>query len=244
MPDQGRLSEDLVSHTSPVLSPAYPPPPWKLPGARILKILFETDKGPVLSWLPPKLSRSSPPYAIITIESYPESPVGPFNVATQYIGCRAGFFQRAYALQSVVDNTAALSALREVWGLPCKPGEVTLKQTEDGAVAAVGRNGKTLAEVTLSAPEMIEPDLIRFDPVLSLRLAPSVQEAVRHDLIQLVQIDPELSITESVRGNGSVAYPHSSEQDAWDVLPSRNVVATVLCTLDTELPMARFVMPF
>lgn len=244
MPDQGRLTEDLVSHTVPVISPLYPPPPWKLPGARVLKVLFETDKEPVLAWLPPKLTRSSPPYSIITVESYPESPVGQFSVATQYIGCRAGFFQRTFALQAIVDNAEALAALREVWGIPAKLGSVELKATKDGAAATVSRDSQTLAEVTLTAAESIEPDLVRFDPVLSLRLVPSVQENVRHDLIQLVQIDPELGIRESVRGKGTVRYPQSSEADVWDVLPFRNVISAVYCTVDTELPLARFVIPY
>lgn len=244
MPDQGRLTEDLVSHAAPVISPPYPPPPWKLTGARVLKVLFETDKEPVLTWLPPKLTRSSPPYAEITIESYPDSPVGPFSIATQYIGCRAGFFMRAFALQSVVDSQRALTALREVWGLPCTPGQITLEDRGDTVTGTVSQEGQTLAEVTLSAREEIPPDLARFDPVLSLRLAPSVQQGVRHDLIQLVQIDPEIEVKIAARGKGSVRYPTSSEGGAWDILPCRNVISIIACTVDTELPLARFVMPY
>src|SRR3990172_10948411 len=92
MPDYGRLTLDQVPPAPPAVSPLYPPPPWPLPGARILKLVFETDKEVVLRWLPPALSRSSPPYAIITVAHYPESPVGPFSLATQYIGWRARLF--------------------------------------------------------------------------------------------------------------------------------------------------------
>src|SRR3990170_1608975 len=109
MPDYGRLTQDELPHTLPAVSPLYPPPPWPLPGARILKLVFETDKETVLRWLPPALSRSSPPYAIITVAHYPESPVGPFSLATQYIGCRARIFIRALALQAIVDNARALA---------------------------------------------------------------------------------------------------------------------------------------
>lgn len=247
MPDRGLLSEDRVSHASPTLSPLYPPPPWKLPGARMLRALFETDKEPLLDNLPPKLTRSTPPYAIISIDDYPESPVGPFTMATQFIGCRAGFFQRAFALQAVVNSVPALAALREVWGVPAKLGEVELaakKSKVSGTVYSGGTSPGKLAKVKLEAAEPIEPSLCRIDPVLCLRLAPSLQENVRHDLIQLVQLDPEYEITESSRGLGTVTYPASGEDDAWDILPCRNVISTVFCELNTELPLARFVMPY
>lgn len=243
MPDQGQLTEDRVPHSTPLLSPLYPPPPWKLPGARMLRVLFETDKEPLLAWLPPKLTRSTPPYAILSIESYPESPVGPFSMATQYIGCRAGFFTRAFALQAVVDSVPALAALREAWGIPAKLGEVELSVRKRRVKGVVERREK-LARVRLHAPEPIAPDLCRIDPVLCLRLAPSLQEDVRHDLIQLVQLDPEYEIKSASRGQGSVEYPASGEEDAWDVLPCRNIISAVYCELDTELPFARFVMPY
>jgi hypothetical protein len=142
-----------------------------------------------------------------------------------------------------VDSVPALLALREVWGLPCKLGDVTLS-SKSGRVEGIVARGRKLAEVYMDSMETIEPDLVRIDPVLALRLAPSIQENVRHDLIQLVQLDPEFEIKSSSRGSGSVTYPTSGEDDAWDVLPCRNVVSAVHCELDTELPLARFVMPY
>src|SRR5437870_10906602 len=135
VPDYGRLTQTRLPHSAPAVSPLYPPPPWKLPGARVLKLLFETDVDPVLTWLPPKLSRSSPPYAIITAAQFPQSPVGPFSLAAQYIGCRAGFFIRALTLQAVCDTAPALAALREVWGYPCTPGQLELEEKDGGAIA-------------------------------------------------------------------------------------------------------------
>ncbi len=243
MPDQGRLTEDQVTHTIPTLSPLYPPPPWKLPGARMLRIVFETDKEPLLANLPAKLTRSSPPYAVVSIESYSDSPVGPFAMATQLIGCRAGFFIRAFALQTVVNSVPAMAALREVWGIPAKQGKVGLSVKKTKVRGSVSRDGE-LAAVELIGREPIAPDLCRIDPTLALRLAPSLQQDTRHDLIQLVQLDPEYNISQSYRGRGSVSFSSSSEADAWDILPSRNVISAVYCELDTELPLARFVMPY
>jgi acetoacetate decarboxylase len=239
MPDQGRLAEAAVAHTSPVAAPLYPAPPWKLPGARILRTVFETDADAVLENLPPKLTRSSPPYGLVSIEHYPESPVGPFSIAHQFIGCRAGFFVRAFALQSVVDNVLAMAALREVWGYPCKPGVVTL--SKDGRSGNVEVDGGALCALELTDAQDLAPDLVRLDPVLTLRLAPSAQEGTRHDLIQLMQIDAESEVITAERGKGDLTYTGGSD---WGVLPNRNVIAAVSCALDTELPLARYVMPY
>ncbi|MEX0682728.1 MAG: acetoacetate decarboxylase family protein [Dehalococcoidia bacterium] len=239
MPDAGRLSEDRLPHCTPALTPYYPPPPWSLPGARVLKVVYETDIEPVLEWLTPKLTRSSPPYAVITVESYRKSPVGPFNVATQYIGCRAGFFIRALALQSVVDSPQALSALRETWGYPAVPGEVTLKKTKSGVSARVRSDDGKVLKVKLEDLESVDAGLVRFDPVLTLRAAPSLQEGTRHDLLQMVQIDPDYQVSEARRAATSLTLGAP-----WDVLPVRNIIAGVSCEMDTELPLARFVMPY
>lgn len=244
MPDAGQLTEDRVPATGPVLAPLFPPPPWSLPGARVLKLMFETDKAPVLAWLPNKLTRSSPPYATIHIEHYPESPVGPFTVAHQFIGCRAGFFMRGFALQSVVDNPVALSALREVWGYPAEPGQVTLDVRDDAVRATVSANGVTICEASLESRESIDAEQARFDPALTLRLVPSLQEKQRHDLVQLLQIDPEITIREAHRGRGAVTYPGEANSNTWAVLPNRNMISAVYATVDTELPLARFVMPY
>ena len=239
MPDAGRLSEDRLPHTAPAIAPYYPAPPWKLPAARVIKVLYETDSAPVLEWLPPKLTRSTPPYAVITIERYDETPIGPFSAATQFIGCRAGFFIRALALQTIVDTPSALSALREVWGFPAKLGEVKVRETKTGLTARVACDGVEVAEVKLSGLEDVPASLVRFDAMLTLRTAPSLKDDARHDLLQMVQVDPDYEVKSAWRGSGALTLG-----ETWDVLPVRNVVASLSCEMDTELPLARFVMPY
>src|SRR5574341_2357461 len=239
MPDQGRLTEPRLPHTTPAIAPYYASPPWKLPDARVLKVMYETDAEPLLTWLPAKLTRSSPPYAIITISEYPETPVGPFSLAAQYLGCRAGFFIRALTLQAVTDSPAAMAALREVWGYPCTPG--VIKVRSEGAT--VEAEGRLLARVELRDAEPVEAELIRFDPVLNLRLLPSLEDGKRHDLVQLVQIDPDYTVRSARRGQGHVEFPAGGEPP-WCILPVRNIISAVYCEMDTELPLARFVTPF
>lgn len=244
MPVYGRLAEDRLPHASPIPSPLYPAPPWPLTNARLLKIVFETSEDAVLDWIPPKLTRSTPPYATIIVSSYPDSPVGPFNVATQYAGCRAGFFIRAFALESIVDNFAAAAALREVWGLPCKLGEVAVERSDAAVSARISRDGEHLATVSLADGHPIDSSSARFDPVLTVRATPSIEEGKRHDLLQLVQIDPDYEIAECLRGTGTVDYGPHSDADPWDAVPMLNMIAATDCLVNTEMPLARYVMPY
>jgi hypothetical protein len=210
----------------------------------MLKLLYETDKDPVLAWLPPKLTRSSPPYAVLTVTHYPESPIGPFHLAVQHIGCRAGFFIRALTVQAITDTPAAMAALREVWGYPCKLGEIEI-DAQDGAVrASVSAEGTPIVEAVISSASAIDSGSVRLDPVLNVRTAPSLEEGKQHDLLQLVQIDPETEPRNAVRGVGSLTFPSQSDSSPWHLLPMRNMVAAFYCELDTELPLARFVMPY
>jgi hypothetical protein len=137
----------------------------------------------------------------------------------------------------VTENATALTALREVWGYPCTLGSTEI--SDDGLAATVkDATGAILAEASIADAKPIDPEAMRFDPVLNVRAIPSLEEGRTHDLLQLLQIDPEHEIGESLRGKGSLTLGN------WDVLPVRNIISSVTCTLNTELPLARFVMPY
>ena len=244
MPDFGRLEQDRLTHTTPVIAPLYAPPPWPLPAARILKVTFETDTAPLLDWIPPRLSRSSPPYAMVTVMHCRKSPVGPFTLATQYAGCRAGMFIRAFSLQAIVDNPVALSGLRELWGVPCKLGEVSFKASAKAASATVSRKGAAIAELGFTEGEQIDAESVRLDPALNVRVFASIQDGRPYEALQIVQVDPDYEISQSLRGKGYLRYPSQSESDPWHLLPVRNIISASYCVADTEMPLARFVMPY
>ncbi len=244
MPDLGRLKRDRLPHTLPVTAPLYPPPPWPLPGARILKLTFETDAEAALNWLPSSLARTSPAYAIVTVAHYPQSPIGPFSVATQYLGCRARLFIRAFALHAVTDKPRAVAALRELWGFPARLGRVRLSAGPRAVRARVTVDGRTVAALRLGRGRTCDPELIRYDPMLHVRLIPSIQEGKRHSVLEIVQIDPDYRISEALRGRGELTYPEPGEGDPWHLLPPLNMISATYSVMDTELPLARFVMPY
>jgi acetoacetate decarboxylase len=177
------------------------------------------------------------------VAHYPVSPIGEVSLAAQYLGCRAGFFIRAFTLQALTDSAVALTALREVWGFPCGLGEIGLGATDATATAQVAAGGITLASVDLADGAPVETGLVRFDPVLNLRAFPSLQEGKRHDLLQMVQIDPDYTVGKALRGRGRVEFPDAGDS-LWATLPVRNIISAVYCEMVTELPLARFVMPY
>jgi len=244
MPDLGRLTRDRLPHALPATAPLYPPPPWPLPGARTLKLVFETDAEAALNWLPPSLGRTSPAYGIITATHYPESPIGPFSLATQYIGCRARMFIRAFALHAVADSGRAVAALRELWGFPATLGSVRLRAGPRSARARVAVDGQILADLRLSRGEPCDPTLVRFDPILNVRLISSIQPGKRHSLLEVVQLDPDFTISEARRGRPRLAYPPAVEGNPWHLLQPLSMISAAYAVMDTELPLARFVMPY
>lgn len=246
MPEFGRLSREAVPFTTPFVAPLYPPPPWELPGAQILQTLFEIDREVALAWLAPGLSKPVPPYAQILVTRYPDSPVGPFALAQQLITCRSFTRARGYALQAVVDGpAAALAALREVWGMPARPGRVRLDVTAESIIATVADDtGHTVAVVAMHDLHPADPQHIHYDPVLAPRLSPPVQEGKPPAVLELTQIDPDYTIRECCLGRGSITYPEASEGYPWNLLQVRNMIATTYTVSDTALPWARYIVEF
>jgi hypothetical protein len=246
MPEFGRLSRDRVPYTTPFVAPLYPPPPWLLPDAHILQTLFEIDKDVALDWLPPGLSKPVPPYAQILIARYPESPLGPFALASQLIVCRSQTRARGYALQCVVDGPpAVLAGLREVWGFPARPGRVRL-DVSDTRIAGIVQDGadRTIAEVVVTDLHPADPEHIHYDPILAPRLAPPVQENQHPALLELTQVDPDYTIKNCRLGAGTVRFPEASEGYPWSMLHPRNMIATTFTVSDTSFPWARYLVEF
>ena len=155
MPDAGRLTEDLVAHTAPVLSPAYPPPPWKLPGARMLRVLFETDKEPLLDLA------AAEAHALVAAVRHHQHRAVP-GVAGRAVLARDAVHRLPGRRSSFApsrcsrSSTAWRRSRRSVRSGECHAsyGEVTLSAKKgDKIKGIVSRDGHKLAEVRLEEPE-------------------------------------------------------------------------------------------
>src|SRR3990172_6778241 len=155
-----------------------------------------------------RLTRDRLPHALpATAPLYPPPPWPPpgaptpkggfqtdAETAVEWVAPRAGMFMGAVALQGVADSARAVVALRELWGFPATLGTVRLRAGPRSARARLAAGGQALADLRLSGGEPCDPSLIRFDPVLNIRLISSIQPGKRHALLKMVQLDPDYTI--------------------------------------------------
>src|SRR5262247_3985364 len=144
---------------------------WPLPNADILQLAFEVPRS-TEALLPRSMHPAIPPYATIWVIRYPESPAGPFTLAMLRLMARAGAHPRGLVLRAVASTAEAATALRERWGLPVVPGQVTFTRRHDRITATVTRDGATVLDCGLIDPEPISASDVQYIHSVTLAQAP------------------------------------------------------------------------
>ena len=93
---------------------------WDLPGAEQLYLAFEVDMSDADLILPKAMHPALPRYVSLIASRFPETPVGPFNLAQLRLMSRAGVHPRGYTLQAFTNQARATVALRQRWGFPAE----------------------------------------------------------------------------------------------------------------------------
>jgi hypothetical protein len=205
---------------------------WELPTAEILQLACEIGDGS-RPLLPRALHPAIPEYVTLVVTRYPETPIGPFDLAQVRLMARAGVHPRGYVLGAVASSAAAATALRAQWGFPAAPGEIALRRYHDRVAATVCRDGATILDMALIDPEIIAGgDLQYIHGVTLARLGGAAQ---------LIQVDPHYTIHRAARGRAHVTR---FDPPAWGAAPIRltTPISASSATCDTDLPQIRFVM--
>ena len=205
---------------------------WELPKAEILQLACEVADGTRVL-LPRALHPAIPEYVTFVVTRYPESPVGPFNLAQVRLMARAGVHPRGYVLGAVASSPTAVTALRERWGYPAVAGEITLRRYHDRVAAIVRREGKTILEMALV--------VVIIGGLGSLQYIHAITLARVDGAAQLIQVDPHYTVHQASRGRADVAR---FEPAAWNaaLLELTTPISASASTCDTDLPRIRFVM--
>jgi len=205
---------------------------WELPKAEILQLACEVADGTRVL-LPRALHPAIPEYVTFVVTRYPESPVGSFDLAQVRLMARAGVHPRGYVLGAVASSPSAVGALRERWGYPVVPGEITLRRYHDRVAAMVRRDGRTILELALVDPEIVSGGDLQYIHGVTLARVDGAA--------QLIQVDPHYTLHQASRGRADVSR---FEPGAWNaaLVELTTPISASVSTCDTDLPRIRFVM--
>lgn len=236
MPQFGLLDLASIAPRLPTL-PDLDTHAWTLPGAETMQLLMETQRARADALLPKAMHPAVPAYLAFTFTRCPESPVGPFTLATVRLGSRAGAHPRGLVLGAYASTPAAADGLRRGWGIPAIAAQVSLTRRHDRVMGVVVKDGKILLDCALVNPEAISGSDVQLINWVTMANAPL--DGTTAPL--LIQVDPKFTFHKAERGRPEVRVFDGAAWNAGDLTPTDPIVATV-ATVDTDLPRIRFVM--
>jgi hypothetical protein len=210
---------------------------WTLPKAEMMQLLIEVPRTSTDGLLPKAMHPALPSYVIAAVTRYPDSPVGPFNLAVLRLGSRAGAHPRGFLLGAVASSEAAAKELRNRWGFPVEAGEVKFQRRHDRIIGVASKGGKTALECALVDPQPVAGTDVQYINWVTAANAPldgSTQP-------MLIQVDPKYTFYKAERGKPQVSTFDARAWNAGDLTLADPIVGTC-CTVDTDLPRIRFVM--
>ena len=233
MPEFGLKTKEQIGEAPSADLAAFPPPPWRLAGAEVVQVTFEVDLDATRELLPEQLSRPVPPYGRIVVARYPESPLGPYSEALLLLAARFNMLPKNYVVAAVVTSEAARDAYAGLWSLPVAVGEIALRRehTAGGGedITAEIAAGTPLATLHLPNAYAVEPGMIRYDPLLSVRV-PGGDEA------EVFQFSGAPAIHEARLAKGAtVTCRTDTWTDPWFRLRSLNMISATFAVADMEL---------
>jgi hypothetical protein len=210
---------------------------WMLPKAEMMQLLMEVPRTSTDGLLPKAMHPALPSYVILAVTRYPESPVGPFNLAVLRLGSRAGAHPRGFLLGAVASSDAAAKELRARWGLPVAAGEVKFLRRHDRVMGAVKKDGRIILDCALIDPQPMSGGDVQYINWVTAANAP-LDGALQP---MLIQVDPKYTFYKAERGKPQVNAFDAAAWNAGALELAGSIVGTC-CTVDTDLPRIRFVM--
>ncbi len=210
---------------------------WALPKAETLRLLVEVPRLSTDGLLPKAMHPALPSYVILAVTRYPESPVGPFNLAVLRLGSRAGAHPRGFLLGAVASSDTAAKELRARWAFPVEVGEVKFLRRHDRVMGAVKKDGKTILDCALVNPQPVSGGDVQYINWVTAANAPL--DGTMQPM--LIQVDPKYTFHKAERGKPRV---DAFDAAAWNAgaLQLAGAIVGTCCTVDTDLPRIRFVM--
>jgi hypothetical protein len=224
--DPGRLAKSAPTMESLDAEPVA------FEDVEVLQAAFETPYAHRQATLPPGLHPTTPPLLVLLAWKVPDSPWGPFNMVQARVACRSGVRPRGYVTGGITDNPDAARLLSSRFGLPLRPGDVSLTRRYDRSELIVAEDGKTALHLTGLDPDPLSPADVQFSVTTTLALTPRG--------LRLVQVDPEYTLRRVER-----IRPRIGDFDpaAWaePLLEPRHPVSATISVGDVTIPRLRYV---
>lgn len=163
----GSLDIAAKARRAPALK-ALATEPWVLKGARVLDCRTEIDAGAGDDLIPPSLRPAMPSFGSIIVSQFPDSPVGPFNLAELRVGVRMGAIGGLFSIGAVCDCEPARQALSERWGFNVLAGEVILEDLYHRVDATVRVAGRTVLHLRLTHRQLLPGTRLNVPSVVNL----------------------------------------------------------------------------
>lgn len=236
MPLYGTLDITQNAKALPTL-PNLDTEAWTLPKAEMMQLLIEVPRSSTDGLLPKAMHPALPSYVIAAVTRYPESPVGPFNLAVLRLGSRAGAHPRGFLLGAYASSEKAATELKARWGIPVQAGDVKFVRRHDRVMGTVTKDGKTILDAALVDPQPVAGNDVQYINWVTAANAPldgTIQP-------MLIQVDPKYTFYKAERGKPQVTSFDAAAWNAGGIALADPIVGTC-CTVDTDLPRIRFVM--
>lgn len=236
MPLYGTLDITQNAKVLPTL-PNLDTEAWTLPKAEMMQLLIEVPRSSTDGLLPKAMHPALPSYVIAAVTRYPESPVGPFNLAVLRLGSRAGAHPRGFLLGAYASSEKAATELKARWGLPVQAGDVKFVRRHDRVMGTVTKDGKTILDAALVDPQPVAGNDVQYINWVTAANAPL--DGTTQPM--LIQVDPKYTFYKAERGKPQISAFEAAAWNAGSIRLADPIVGTC-CTVDTDLPRIRFVM--
>ncbi|MFX1325483.1 MAG: acetoacetate decarboxylase family protein [Promethearchaeota archaeon] len=209
-----------IDYSMPRHNGIFPPPPIEYKNARALLLVFQCAENIKKSYLPPELKSIENGFDNLLVLEYPETSIGPYNEALILLNCSYNNKPGVFVFSIYVDDDVALTAGREIWGIPKKLAKIKLSQIKGNNIEGkVTRKGFTIldvsAEIMEEEPGLDPKGIFENLPFYNLKLIPDVANNKNPALRQLTET--VLKIGEVYKQNGAIAKHIKINPSQYDI---------------------------
>jgi acetoacetate decarboxylase len=215
-----------LPYTVPLVSPHYPPPPYRYRDCPLMVVPFIAEPGVTRALVPHPLEPHPDDLAYVAIGHLHNDRLGSTREAFVVVPSSDGVRWGNYAVLLYLENDACVTSGREIWGWPKKQAEVGFREDADAVEGSVRRRGGDLVRATLNGLEDAPASELDLSPVwFNLKVIPSVVEGAPPDVAQLTATTfARLEATGVRRGRGGLRIGDGPDDPLTGLIGVREVL--------------------